>query len=274
MKKFWNWIRNSEGGRTLRLEGPIDEDSVWGDEITPKAFRAELEEDAGDITVWICSPGGNVFAAAEIYTMLREYPGTVTVKIDSIAASAASVVAMAGDRVLMSPTGMLMIHDPSTIAMGNSEDMRKAIDVLNEVKESIINAYMAKTKLSHARIANFMSNETWMNAKKAVELGFADGILFEDADSDDDPDEEEDTDEDDDEKPLRMEAQLYSTRRMGQVILNRLGVSDQVQQKPMDTSLEKTDKGTLPQPIIGMDGTTEDGSVPYLILQKQLEYLR
>lgn len=274
MKKFWNWIRNSEGERTLRLEGPIDEDSVWGDEITPKAFRAELEEDTGDITVWICSPGGNVFAAAEIYTMLREYSGTVTVKIDSIAASAASVVAMAGDRVLMSPTGMLMIHDPSTIAMGNSEDMRKAIDVLNEVKESIINAYTAKTKLSHARIANLMSNETWMNAKKAVELGFADGILFEDADSDDDPDEEEDTSEDNDEKPLRMEAQLYSTRRMGQAILNRLGVSDQVQQKPMDTSPEKTDKGTLPQPIIGMDGTTEDGSVPYLILQKQLEYLR
>ena len=274
MKKFWNWLRNSEGKRTLRLEGPIDEDSVWGDEITPKAFRTELEEDTGDITVWICSPGGNVFAAAEIYTMLREYPGTVTVKIDSIAASAASVVAMAGDRVLMSPTGMLMIHDPSTIAMGNSEDMRKAIDVLNEVKESIINAYMAKTKLSHARIANLMSNETWMNAKKAVELGFADGILFEDADSDDDPDEEEDTDEDDDEKPLRMEAQLYSTRRMGQAILNRLGVSDQVQQKPADTTLEKPDGGVPPQPTIGMDGTTEDGSVPYLILQKQLECLR
>ena len=274
MKKFWNWICNSEGERTLRLEGPIDEDSVWGDEITPKAFRAELEEDTGDITVWICSPGGNVFAAAEIYTMLREYPGTVTVKIDSIAASAASVVAMAGDRVLMSPTGMLMIHDPSTIAMGNSEDMRKAIDVLNEVKESIINAYMAKTGLSHARIANLMSNETWMNAKKAVELGFADGILFEDADSDDDPDEEEDTGEDNDEEPLRIEAQLYSTRRMGQVILNRLGVSDPIQQKPADTPLEKPDGGVPPQPTINMDGTTEDGSVPYLILQKQLEYLR
>ena len=158
--------------------------------------------------------------------------------------------------------------------MGNSEDMRKAIDVLNEVKESIINAYMAKTKLSHARIANFMSNETWMNAKKAVELGFADGILFEDADSDDDPDEEEDTGEDDDEEPLRTEAQLYSTRRMGQVILNRLGVSDQVQQKPADTSLETLDGGVPSQPIIGMDGTTEDGSVPYLILQKQLECLR
>ena len=158
--------------------------------------------------------------------------------------------------------------------MGNSEDMRKAIDVLNEVKESIINAYMAKTGLSHARIANLMSNETWMNAKKAVELGFADGILFEDADSDDDPDEEEDTGEDNDEEPLRMEAQLYSTRRMGQVILNRLGVSDPIQQKPADTSLETLDGGVPSQPIIGMDGTTEDGSVPYLILQKQLECLR
>lgn len=158
--------------------------------------------------------------------------------------------------------------------MGNSEDMRKAIDVLNEVKESIINAYMAKTGLSHARIANLMSNETWMNAKKAVELGFADGILFEDADSDDGPDEEEDTGEDNDEKPLRMKAQLYSTRRMGQVILNWLGVSDQVQQKPVDTSPEKPDGGVPSQFIIGMDGTTEDGSVPYLILQKQLECLR
>ena len=158
--------------------------------------------------------------------------------------------------------------------MGNSEDMRKAIDVLNEVKESIINAYTAKTGLSHARIANLMSNETWMNAKKAVELGFADGILFEDADSDDDPDEDEDTDEDNDEEPLRMEAKLYSTRRMGQVILNRLGVSDPIQQKPVDTSPEKTDGGVLSQPTIGMDGTTEDGSVPYLILQKQLECLR
>ena len=274
MKKFWNWIRNSEGERTLRLEGPIDEDSVWGDEITPKAFRAELEEDTGDITVWICSPGGNVFAAAEIYTMLREYPGTVTVKIDSIAASAASVVAMAGDRVLMSPTGMLMIHDPSTIAIANSEAMRKASEVLNEVKESIINAYMAKTGLSHARIANLLSNETWMNAKKAVELGFADGILFEDADSDDGPVEEEDAGEDNDEESLRMEAQLYSTRRMGQVILNRLGVSDQVQQKPADISPDISEGGFPSQPIIGMDGTTEDGSVPYLILQKQLECLR
>lgn len=106
MKKFWNWIHNEAGGRVLRLEGPIDDESFWGDEVTPKAFREELNADAGDITVWINSPGGNVFAAAEIYTMLRDYPGAVTVKIDAIAASAASVIAMAGSKVLMSPVAM------------------------------------------------------------------------------------------------------------------------------------------------------------------------
>ena len=125
MNKFWNWIRDEGGGRVLRLEGPIDEDNFWGDSITPKAFRDELESGEGDLTVWLNSPGGSVFAAAEIYTMLRDYAGKVTVKIASIAASAASVVAMAGDEVLMSPTGMLFLHDPMTLAMGNTKDMEK-----------------------------------------------------------------------------------------------------------------------------------------------------
>ena len=178
MNKFWNWIRDDGGGRVLRLEGPIDNESFWGTEITPQDFRDELEAEKGDVTVWINSPGGNVFAAAEIYTMLKEYKGEVTVKIASIAASAASVIAMAGSKVLMSPTALLMIHDPSTIAMGNTKDMEKAIETLNEVKESIINAYSAKTGMRHNKIAELMSNETWMNAKKAVELGFADEVLF------------------------------------------------------------------------------------------------
>ena len=141
MKKFWNWIKNSDDTRILRLEGPIDEESFWGDEITPQMFRDELESGEGDVTVWINSPGGNVFAAAEIYTMLRDYKGSITVKIDAIAASAASVVAMAGDTVQMSPVAMLMIHDPSTVAMGNTKDMEKAIEVLNEVKDNFTDAY-------------------------------------------------------------------------------------------------------------------------------------
>lgn len=277
MKKFWNWIHNEAGGRVLRLEGPIDDESFWGDEVTPKAFREELNAGADDITVWINSPGGNVFAAAEIYTMLRDYPGSVTVKIDAIAASAASVIAMAGNKVLMSPVAMLMIHDPSTIAMGNTKDMEKAIATLNEVKESIINAYAAKSGLSHNRISKLMENETWMNAKKAVEMGFADEILFEAVEPDEDepaedPEEEEKPeDEPEDKKKEKRvcgEASLYSSRQMGLTILNRLGVTEQ---KP---SVD-TPKGpeTTPAPVIDLDGKTEDGSMPFNILMKQLELM-
>ena len=272
MKKFWNWIRDADEGRVLRLEGPIDSESFWGDEITPQMFRDDLEAEEGDITVWINSPGGNVFAAAEIYTMIRDYKGAVTVKIASIAASAASVVAMAGDRVEMSPTALLMIHDPSTIAMGNAKDMEKAITTLNEVKESIVNAYVAKSGLSRKKVSDLMSNETWMNAKKAVELGFADEILYAKTE---DPDPEEETDEDDPEEEkgdgVTLTAQMYSGRIMDLKILNRLGVSaeEPVKEKPPE---DKPPEEKPPQ--IGMDGKMPDGSLPYMFLVKQLEFLK
>ena len=116
-------------------------------------------------------------AAAQIYNMLMDYKGNVTVKIDGIAASAASVIAMAGTKVLMSPVSMLMIHNPMTVAMGNTAEMQKAIEMLDSVKDSIINAYEIKTGLSRARLSHLMDAETWMDANKAVELGFADEIL-------------------------------------------------------------------------------------------------
>ena len=141
-------------------------------------FRSELQKHSGDVTVFINSPGGDVFAASQIYTMLRNHSGKVTVKIDGIAASAASVVAMAGDETLISPTGMLMCHNPMTCAMENKADMEKAIALLDEVKESIINAYAEKSHLSRNKIARLMDEETWMNAEKALQLGFVDGILF------------------------------------------------------------------------------------------------
>lgn len=176
-RKFWNWVKN-EDGRTLYLEGAIAEETWYGDEVTPKQFKSELMTDKGDITIWINSPGGDVFAAAQIYNLLMDYPGKVTVKIDGIAASAASVIAMAGGEVLMSPVSMLMIHNPITIAFGDTVEMEKAIAMLNEVKESIINAYEIKTGMSRTKISHLMDAETWFNAKKAVELGFADSILF------------------------------------------------------------------------------------------------
>ena len=276
MKKFWNWIKDSDETRTLRLEGPIDEESFWGDEITPQMFRDELNAGEGDVTVWINSPGGNVFAAAEIYTMLKDYKGSITVKIDAIAASAASVVAMAGDTVQMSPVAMLMIHDPSTVAMGNTKDMEKAIEVLNEVKESIINAYASKSGLSHARIANLMSNETWMNAKKAVELGFADEVLFEakqkaSEEPEQTPDEE--PGEGEEKQPIQKDAagHLFSSRQMDLIVLNRLGV------KPDTPAAQTEPPSDLPAeagPVLDMDGKTEEGDYSYNVLMKQLECMK
>jgi len=122
-------------------------------------------------------------AAAQIYNMLINYKGNVTVKIDGMAASAASVIAMAGTKILMSPVSMLMIHNPATIAWGDSAEMQKAISMLDEVKESIINAYEVKTGLSRAKLSHLMDSECWMNANKAMELGFADGILSRPADT-------------------------------------------------------------------------------------------
>ena len=143
-------------------------------------FKDELNAGSGDITVWINSPGGDCVAAAQIYNMLANYKGNVTVKIDGIAASAASVIAMAGHTVLMSPVSMMMIHNPATVAFGDHAEMQKAIDMLAEVKESIINAYVIKTGLSRSKLSHLMDAETWMNAKEAVKLGFADEVLYAD----------------------------------------------------------------------------------------------
>ena len=190
--KFWRWVRNeakpAEGGeaavpesRELFLDGVIAEDSWFDDEITPKMFRDELFSGNGLVTLWINSPGGDCFAASQIYTMLMDYytsnKGIVCVKIDGIAASAASVIAMAGTSVEMSPTAMMMIHNPATVAWGDHQEMERVIAVLNEVKASILNAYEIKTGLSRAKLSHMMDEETWMNARKAVELGFADAVM-------------------------------------------------------------------------------------------------
>ena len=207
-KKFWVWKNTlEEEDRILELNGTIAEESWFDDDITPKLFKEELFSGKGNIVLWINSPGGDCIAASQIYTMLMDYPGDVTVKIDGLAASAASVVAMAGNKVLMSPTAMLMIHNPMTVAYGNHEDFEKALDMLSEVKESIINAYEIKTSLPRIKLSHLMDDETWMNAKKAIELGFADGILTSKRDGEDEE-----------------EPEAYAFSSMGQVrnLVNRI----------------------------------------------------
>ena len=244
-RKFWNWVKN-EGElsteRTLFLNGEISDETWYGDEVTPQLFKDELNSDSGDITVWINSPGGDVFAAAQIYNMLRDYKGHVTVKIDGLAASAASVIAVAGDTVLVSPVAMMMIHNPATVAMGNTKDMEAAIAMLNEVKESILNAYVDKTGLSRNKLAKMMDEETWFNAKKAVELGFADKVLFDKEDEDEkksskkieqepEPEKKEEGestkegDEEDEKKkkfPFQQNSYAYSARNVADSFLSKV----------------------------------------------------
>jgi len=216
--RFWRWVKNKtptnaaggakNEGRTLFLDGVIDDEAWWGDEVTPKAFRDELFADSGDVTIWINSPGGSVFAADQIYNMLRDYHGKVTVKIDAIAASAASVIAMAGDEVQMSPVATMMIHNPATIAMGNSEDLAKAIQMLDTIKESILNAYMIKTGLSHKKLSDMMDAETFLDAKQCVALGFADALITRGEEKDPDEDEpEKDPDGTEEDEPAEGEPQ-------------------------------------------------------------------
>ena len=162
-------------------------------------------------------------AAAQIYNMLTQYKGNVTVKIDGIAASAASVIAMAGNTVLMSPVSMMMIHNPATVAFGDHAEMQKAIDMLAEVKESIINAYVIKTSLSRSKLSHLMDAETWMDANKAVELGFADDIITRAETKPNTDPEEEDEEESIEEKETKpFDSMLFSRKAVNNALMNKL----------------------------------------------------
>lgn len=224
-RKFWNWVKNEgEDTRTLYLTGEISDETWFGDEVTPRMFKDELMAGSGDITLWINSPGGDVFAAAQIYNMLMDYPGHVTVKIDGLAASAASVIAMAGSQVEMSPVAMMMIHNPITVAIGDSKEMQKAIDMLAEVKESIVNAYEIKTGLSRNKISRLMDAESWFNAKKAVELGFADSILYTDEKTEND---------------INVDAMLFSRAAVTNSLLTKLSIKKTKEPVPNKVPADK-----------------------------------
>ncbi|WP_368388391.1 head maturation protease, ClpP-related [Schaalia turicensis] len=185
MRRFWNWLTpephntdpDADAVRVLRISGTIAEESWFDDDITPAIFANELNAGSGPVTIWLNSPGGDVVAAAQIYNMLIDYPGTVTVNIDGIAASAASVIAMAATKVAMSPVSMLMIHNPATMAVGDKDELARAMNMLDSVKESILNAYQEKTNLSRAKLSKLMDAETWMDARAAIDMGFADELL-------------------------------------------------------------------------------------------------
>ena len=205
---------SASAARVLELNGTIASESWFDDDVTPQMFKDELFAADGDVTIWINSPGGDCIAASQIYSMLMDYKGNVTVKIDGIAASAASVIAMAGTEVLMAPTALMMIHNPATMAFGDHVEMQKAIEMLDEVKESIINAYEIKTGLTRAKLSHLMDDETWMNAKKAMELGFADGML------------------EDDKKSEAPESYAFSSKAVDRALMNKLVDKTKAEKQP------------------------------------------
>ena len=235
---MWKNQTDTESERVLELYGTIAEESWFDDEVTPQMFHDELFSGSGPVTIWINSPGGDCIAASQIYSMLMDYKGPVTVKIDGIAASAASVIAMAGTKVLMAPTALMMIHNPMTMAYGNHEDMQKAIEMLDEVKESIINAYEIKTNLSRAKLSHLMDSETWMNANKAIELGFADDVLT------------------DEKKETSDIAYSFSGRKAETALLNKL------------TAKYRKSETAKPEP------KPEESGTPFDELNKRLELLK
>ena len=213
MARFWNF-RNDENepqDGVLEVRGVLIADDSWfeDDAISARDFRAALKN-YRNVTVILNSPGGDVMAGAEMYSALREHStsgrGKVTVKVTALAASAASVLAMAGDEVLMSPVAYMMVHNPWSIIAGNADEMRHEADVLDEIAEGIISAYQLKTGKSRAKLKEMMEGESYMDARRCVKEGFADGLLYQgnaqpepeeepkkdpDAPEEDDPEEED-----------------------------------------------------------------------------------
>ncbi|KAB2953727.1 Clp protease ClpP [Heliorestis acidaminivorans] len=251
MDKFWRWATNEASEkpiRTLHMEGYIAETSWFDDDITPKQFKAELYEGgdpSDDIIVKIHSPGGDCFAAAQIYNMLKEYPGRVSVHVDGLAASAASVIAMAGDEVCLSPLSVLMIHNPAMFIAGEVSDLEAGINLLNEVKESIINAYQLKTGLSRTKISHMMNAETWMSAHKAIELKFADRLLYTD----------ESTGE-------ASGAFIFDKLTVTNALINKLPTA---RRKKSDSEKQKHE---------ALDRVTSDRTIPVAQLHKRLELIK
>lgn len=178
-KRFWQFRAAAEAGvGELLIYGPISDVTWYGDEVTPAQFREDLQAlgDVDEIRVYINSPGGDVFAGQTIHSMLARHPATITVYVDGLAASAASLIAMAGDVVIMPKNAMMMVHNPSALVWGEAEDMRHMADALDKIRDSMVAAYRAKTGLDDEQIIELLDAETWMTAEEAVELGFADKV--------------------------------------------------------------------------------------------------
>lgn len=177
-KKFWNFKALDENTAELTLYGEISDISWWGDEVTPKQFKEDLDAlgDIDTLNVYINSPGGDVFAGQAIYSMLKRHKATINVYVDGLAASIASLIAMAGDKVIMPANAMMMVHNPWTFAYGNANDFRKLADDMDKIRDSMVVAYESRSALTTDEIIELLDAETWLSAEDCLEYGFCDEI--------------------------------------------------------------------------------------------------
>jgi ATP-dependent Clp protease, protease subunit len=177
-KIFWNLKKTSNNAGELSLYGTVSEWSWWDDEITPQKFRDDINNlgDVDEIVVKINSQGGDVFAGLHIYQVLKEHKAHITVRVEGLAASIAHTIAMAGDKVIMPKGSMMMMHNPWTYAAGEANQLRQTADVLDSIRDALVEVYVAKTGLDEEEIKSLLDSETWMTSSQAVERGFADEI--------------------------------------------------------------------------------------------------
>ena len=179
--KFWNLVKNEkEKTAELILYGSIGSDEYW-DDISDKVFKQDIENlgEVENITLHINSPGGSVFSAVAIANTLKNHKAKVIANIDGLAASAATIITSACDTVRMPKNALFMIHNPIAFAYGNNQEMQKTVEMLDKVKNSIIETYLSKTKADKKTLSELMDNETWMDAETAKEYGFIDEIVDE-----------------------------------------------------------------------------------------------
>lgn len=197
MHKFWSLAAGEERTDLYLLDEIAERESWFSDAVTPKAMKRDLDSARGTLYVWLDSPGGDAFAGAAIHDMLREYSASGrgrVVAMVSLAASAASIIAMAADEIRISPLGTIMIHEPWSQPAGKAAVLRAVADVLDTVREAQVDTYVKRTGQTREKILELLEgpdgNGTYMNARQSIELGFADALMY-DTDMDDDEDEDE-----------------------------------------------------------------------------------
>lgn len=176
--KFWSFKGSGDKRAELLLYGDISDSSWWGDEVTPKQFKADLDAlgDVAELDIYINSGGGDVFAGFAIYNMLKRHTAKKTVYVDGLAASVASVIAMAGDKIIMPENAMLMIHNAWAVAKGNKAKLRKIADEMDKIDGMLAGIYAARTGKPEADIVALLDAETWFTAQEAVGVGLADEV--------------------------------------------------------------------------------------------------